>query len=401
MIRRFPALLFHALVLFVATHGAAFAASVGARIGPWDVAALRSPPGLTWGARTGLVQEVYYVSEPFHGHPTRVFAWYARPERGPGPFPAMLLVHGGGGRAFADWATHWARRGFVALAMDLSGRGPDGPLSDGGPDQDDGTNFRAFEDGEVGEMGTYHAVAAILHGHGLLADQAEVNPRRFGLTGISWGGYLACLAAGVDDQLAAVVPVYGCGFLDRNSCWVAPQFDRMPPAQRERWVRWFDPSSYLGRARCPVLMLNGSNDFAYPLDSHRSSFAQLHGSKTLSIVINLPHGHLWEFNEVDAFIDHALRGGPALTQLGPLKVTGPNVVVAYRSDLRVKDASLHFTTDRGPWQTRQWRRVPAEVRKRDILAPLPAERPLTFFVSTTDVRGVRVSTPYQERESGR
>ena len=42
------------------------------------------------------------IPEPdsvFGGKPTRVFGYYARPRSGDGPFPAMLLVHGGGGRA--------------------------------------------------------------------------------------------------------------------------------------------------------------------------------------------------------------------------------------------------------------------------------------------------------------
>ena len=38
----------------------------------------------------------------------------------------MVLVHGGGGQAFAEWATLWAKRGYVAISMDLRGRGPDG-----------------------------------------------------------------------------------------------------------------------------------------------------------------------------------------------------------------------------------------------------------------------------------
>ena len=44
------------------------------------------------------------------------------------------------GTAFKEWAELWARRGYVALAMDLAGQGPDRKrLPDGGPAQDDGT----------------------------------------------------------------------------------------------------------------------------------------------------------------------------------------------------------------------------------------------------------------------
>src|ERR1035438_606796 len=124
--------------------------------GPWDLAALKQLPAAEWGGRTGLVQEVFYQGEPYRGKATRVFAYLGRPAAGKGPFPAMVLVHGGGGKAFRDWAEHWAKRGYVALAMDTAGCGPNGPLPDGGPDQSDGTKFRDFANDEVREMWTYH-----------------------------------------------------------------------------------------------------------------------------------------------------------------------------------------------------------------------------------------------------
>ena len=111
----------------------------------WDMHHLLEVPIATWGERKGLVQEVYYEGEPLDGKPTRIFAYYARPE-GSGPFPAMVLVHGGGGKAFAEWALHWAERGYAAIAIDLSGNGPAGRLPDGGPDQNDAVKFRPFEE---------------------------------------------------------------------------------------------------------------------------------------------------------------------------------------------------------------------------------------------------------------
>src|SRR5262245_23557869 len=53
--------------------------------GPWNMAELKQPPAAEFGAKSGLVQEVYYDGEPFGGKPTWVFAYYGRPE-GDGPF---------------------------------------------------------------------------------------------------------------------------------------------------------------------------------------------------------------------------------------------------------------------------------------------------------------------------
>src|SRR6185503_7861002 len=110
---------------------------------------------------SGLVQEVFYEGAPLRGRPTRVFAYLGRPAgQSVRRRPAMVLVHGGGGKAFKAWAEHWVERGYVALAMDLAGNGLDGRLPDGGPDQSDQVKFRNFTDAEVGDMWSYHAVAA-------------------------------------------------------------------------------------------------------------------------------------------------------------------------------------------------------------------------------------------------
>ncbi len=144
----------------------------------------------------------------------------------------MVLVHGGGGKAFRDWAELWAKRGYVALAMDTAGCGPDGPLADGGPDQTDATKFRDFTDTEISDMWTYHAVAAVIRGHSLLAALPEVDRSRIGVVGLSWGGYLTCIVAGLDDRLKVAVPVYACGFLGEDSFWKSTALVKMQPEAR-------------------------------------------------------------------------------------------------------------------------------------------------------------------------
>jgi dienelactone hydrolase len=364
---------------------------------PWNLPALKAVPAATWGAKTGPVQQVWYEGEPFQGKPTRIFAYVGRPEKGTGPFPAMVLVHGGGGKAFQDWATHWAKRGYVALAMDLSGNGPNGRLPDGGPDQSDQTKFRNFTGAETKDMWTYHAVAAVLRGHSLLAAQPEVDPRRIGITGISWGGYLTCIVAGLDDRLKVAVPVYGCGFLHENSCWKDKSLAAMNAEARERWIKYFDPSQYLGGVNCPILFLNGSNDFAYPMDSYRKSYELVRPHlRTVSMKIRLKHGHYWEFAEVDSFVDSVLLGGKPLAKLQPMQIIGATATARVDSPVPLKKAELQYTTDAGEWQKREWKTTDAELNAGKISARLPAERPLVCYLSVTDERDVQVSTAHAE-----
>jgi dienelactone hydrolase len=366
--------------------------------GPWDVKALQTATVKPeWGTVAGKAREVYYPGEPLAGKPTRVFAWYSKPA-GDGPFPAVLLVHGGGGKAFRAWAEHWSARGYCALAMDLAGNGPKGRLPDGGPDQSDDVKFRDFTDTDVKDMWTYHAVAAVLRGHTLLASLPEVDRKRVAVTGISWGGYLTCIIAGLDDRLKAAVPVYGCGFLHENSFWKEPRFDRMPAARRERWVKNFDPSNYLPGVKCPILFLNGTNDFAYPLDSYQKSYELVRAPRNLSVRVRLRHGHIWTYGEVDTFIDSHLTGADPLPALGAMTREGSTVRAAITLEGAGKGTpmagQLHYAVATGPWQKREWKSIPAEIRDGRVTAKLPEDRPLVYYLTVIDSRGLEVSAPH-------
>ena len=388
---------FPLLAGLVLLHGCATAPTAARHRGPWDLTELKKAPAAEWGMRTGLVQEVYYRGEPFQGKPTRVFAYLGRPAEGHGPFPAVLLVHGGGGKAFRNWAEHWAKRGYVALAMDTAGCGPDGPLPDGGPAQDDATKFRDFTESDAREMWSYHAVAAVMRGHSLLASLPEVDRARIGITGLSWGGYLTCIVAAIDDRLKVAVPVYGCGFLGDNSVWRDGSLARMSPEARARWLRLFDPSQYLGGVRCPILFLNGTSDFAYPLDSYRKSYRLVPARfRHVNVVVGLPHGHIWTFGEVDQFVDSVLRRAAPLPRPGTLKVHDDLATASVESRVPLKQADLHYTAEGGPWQKRHWETVPATLKDNVIEARLPPQRPLVCYLSVTDDRGLRASTEHEE-----
>ena len=122
---------------------------------PWDLASLSQPPAVEWLDDTAPVRSLVFAGEPFRGRATRVFAYVATPasigaERGAAAtsgssWPGVVLVHGGGGTAFAEWVKLWASRGYAAIAMDLAGRRPDPKaprkpaatrLPDGGPGQE-------------------------------------------------------------------------------------------------------------------------------------------------------------------------------------------------------------------------------------------------------------------------
>lgn len=368
--------------------------------GPWDIARLQKAPAAEWGQKQDLLQEVYFTGEPFAGRPTRVFAYYARPA-GEGPFPAMVLLHGGGGKAFTQWATLWAKRGYAALAIDLAGHGPDGQrLADGGPNQDDDSKFSAFTDDQVRERWTYHAVASAVLGHSLLAAQPEVDAKRIGVTGISWGGYLTCIVAGIDDRLKVAVPVYGCGFLHENSFWLPGHFQKMSDEQRARWIEHFEPSRYLAGVRCPILFVNGTNDFAYPLDSYQKSYNLVDEKlRNLCVTVRMPHGHNegWAPPEIGLFVDSVLGQQQPLARLSAISVKDNRAAAQATSTVPLKSAQLHYTTDGGPWQERDWQTLDATLADGKASAELPAGEHLVYFFTVRDERDAVTSSPHATR----
>jgi dienelactone hydrolase len=372
-----------------------------AQSGPWKIDELAKTPRVEWLDKDGKLRRLLYESEPYQGKPTRVFAYYAEPEKIDGKLPAMVLVHGGGGTAFSEWAQLWAKRGYIAIAMDLAGHGEGRKrLADGGPNQDDPTRFMKQD---LKDAWSYHAVAAVIRANSLLRSLPNVDPERVGVTGISWGGYLTCIVAGLDDRFKVAVPVYGCGFIHENSVWI-PTFKKMSDDWRKTWIDNFEPSKYLGQAKMPMLFVNGTNDFAYPLDSYQKSY-RLVKYRNLCVTVNMPHGHSqgWAPKEIGLFVDQHLKGGKKLFRFDDpnvrLNQKDGEVTLAIWQQLGVKSVSLHWTTDtKDPWSKRKWESRPFQLMPGNATdffrVALPTDRPLIYFLTATDERGAIVSTEH-------
>jgi dienelactone hydrolase len=371
---------------------------------PWDTKALARVPAAEWIDRTQPVQSVLYAGEPYEGHPTRVFAYYAspvtldlEPATAGKKYPGMVLVHGGGGTAFEKWAELYARRGYAAIAMDLSGNWqPDRVkrerLPDGGPNADDVTKFGNPEMPDH-DRWTYHAVADVLLAHSLLRSFPEVDAAHTGVTGISWGGYLTCIVAGVDGRFQAACPQYGCGFLGDNSAWRVGKIDPMQPKDRESWLKLWDPSSYVGSAPMRMLFVNGSSDFAYPLDSYMKTYRLVQSPKNIRIEPAMSHGHIFDVKEVLQFFDSVFKAGPSLPQVTRAGVEGDQIVAEVESAAPLKLATLQFT--KGPHvenKTRPWQARLLIIDGKTVHGEAPPKDATAWYVTATDENGVMVSS---------
>lgn len=386
---------------------------------PWDLGSLSEPPAVAWLDDTAPVRSLLYAGEPFRGRATRVFAYYATPASiggdrgaepgtaapGGGPWPGIVLVHGGGGTAFAEWVTLWAKRGYAAIAMDLAGSRPDPEatkkhaatrLPDGGPGQAHPDKFDTITTPDVTDDWPYHAVANVIRAHSLLRSLPGVDPDRTALTGISWGGYTTCIVASLDDRFRAAVPVYGCGHLRDSSCWLG-DFDRIGADHAARWAERYDPARYLPACRVPIFFVNGTNDFAYPLDSFMKSHADVRqAAKNVRIEVDMPHGHEegWAPPEIAAFIDAAVRGTPGLPVLATPAIADEAARCRVTAGGPVEKAAVVFTTEPGPINKLSWQTVPAKIKADGTLeAPRPPADARAFFFTATTPAGLMVSSP--------
>ena len=359
------------------------------------------------------VKSLFYEGLPYKGNATRVFAYYGVPKNEDKQnealkyekFPAMVLIHGGGGTAFDRWVKVWNERGYAAIAMDLCGCVPVGTYGNwkrhdkAGPMGWD-ASFSQLQDA-VEDQWTYQATTAVVLAHSLLRSYPEIDSDRIGVTGISWGGYLTCVVSGVDSRFKLAAPVYGCGFLGEDSAWL-PAFEKLGPEQAGLWLRQWDPSAYLSRAKMPILWVNGTNDFAYPMNSWQKSYRLPKGERELCLRVRMPHGHGpagENPEEIRVFADSILRKGKPLARITSQGQTASELWATYRSEAPITRAELNFTTETGRWQDRKWEQISAVIDPENgrVSGTIP-DNAATYYLNLFDDRQCAISTEHIERK---
>lgn len=415
------------LLFLLTIHVNLFAEDSNTQTGPWDIGKLqREVPPMKWLVQESPVHSLLYEGEVFESHTTDVFAFFASPatlgdDQSGKTFPGVVLIHGGGGTAFAEWTHLWAKRGYAAIAMDLSGMQPPHPTFDpetgvpighqadpqlrirlerGGPIHDHPHKFDSIG-GDASDDWPMHAVANVIRAHTLLRSFPEVDAERIAVTGISWGGYTTCLAASLDDRFQAAVPVYGCGFLHEGESVQKPSIDALG-SRRDEWVRQYDPSSWLDRCRVPILFVNGTNDLHYCLDSYMKSYTIVPGEKNLCVTVNMPHSHPdgWARQEIGLFIDSKCKAQSPLPVLGHPEIREDRISLPFESQTVLKSAEIHYTTETGIRSERRWKSTPATIGdstidEGTITAALPPDDANTWFITATDERGAVASSVVQ------
>ena len=281
------------------------------------------------------IQAFKFKSAPYQNRDTWVFAAIGTPskEKPEGGYPAVLLIHGGGGTVSPNWMNYWMDRGYVALAFDVFGHQLDknmdrvdnpesGPKETGG-----GSNLDGVE--KPLDSWAYHVVYNAIMCNNILRSRANVDKDRIVVTGNSWGGYATSLVSGVDKRFAAFAPLNGCGFVYRDTTWLKD--GKFGGAEKEKWVALYDPSSYLPYATKPMLFVSGLDDEYFSTYNRIQSAALIKGKAFYSQRRNLNHANWPNAGEIHEFFQHVLYGKDTMTLVDDILVEGNKATLQYEN----------------------------------------------------------------------
>ncbi len=364
-------------------------------------------PVKTWKVRefnyhNPAIKPLFYEGPEYEGRPTRVFAWVGLPENASRkhPVPGVVLVHGGGGTALANWVEVWNKLGYAAISMDTCGGVPcwdtslshrsqwprhkhSGPAGWG--------DFKSI-DKPFCDQWMYHAAAAVIRGANLLCSLPEVDASKVGITGISWGGYLTNIVVELDDRFKFAVPVYGCSYCDNPESGLGASLE---PEKRDKWFSTWDPCGGLEHIKTPMLFLNDAEDFAFTLNSWQRTVDSIKAPVYSSMRINYVHAHstCYDSRTIPVFA-RAMLEGEQLPQFSRTeeKDGGYSTVVDMKGR-KIAKCTLAATRATGCFVDRKWRDYPAECTDgTTVHAPALANASTVFFI-VEDEAGCQWSSP--------
>ena len=183
--------------------------------------------------------------------------------------PAIIYIHGGPSRQmllgwnYSEYYTnayalnqYLASLGFNVLSVNYR-------LGIGY-----GYDFHHAKNGGTAGVSEYQDIKAAAE---WLASQNNTDPKRIGVYGGSYGGYLTNMALAKDSKLfAAGVSIHGLGdrTIDRTSEIVLPdRYEKAPDAEKAVKVAWeSSPVAYLDTWTSPVLLIHGDDDRNVPFN---------------------------------------------------------------------------------------------------------------------------------------
>lgn len=368
------------------------------------------------------VKAVCYDGMPIGNEKTKVFAYIGFPEEKKDPVPGIVLIHGGGGHAYARWVDMWMKRGYAAIAMDTTGFYPDKDAENGwhyglyGDFAEVGYTNAPTNDGmaegvdpDVEKNWMYHAVADAMIARKILAQTPGVDASKIGVSGISWGGVITSILIGHDPEFAFAIPIYGSGYLGCDLTLGSIKRNFTPDSVQKRWLA----EERFSNVKIPVLWLCWNDDNNFSIQANSRSYldtAKGHPLTRLSIVDQMYHGHdvAWIRTESEIFADAAVSGKtlPGLEDYSEGRQISLNVCCEnaysvtcfYITDKMSYSVHDKFQYGAYTFMDQEWERMSCEVNGDLVTGMLPEEAAGYYIEIKTEVDGKEfiISSIYKE-----
>jgi len=278
----------------------------------------RKAAQLTFSAIAGLkpallppTQLVHYKS--FDGKIISAFLWMPFNLKRDGSNPGIVLPHGGPtGQtidSFSKTAAALASRGYVCIAPNVRG-------STGYGMEFQKANYKDIGGGDLQDE---------VYAARFLGATGYVDAKKIGITGGSYGGYMAMMAIGKTPEVwAAAVELFGI------TDWLTEQANEDPllqqydqsilgdPVKDRKVYEDASPIKYFKYAKAPLLVLQGANDIRDPKEEAEQAVTVLQKEGKVVDAHYYPdegHGFAKRENQIDAvrrtieWFDRYLKGG--------------------------------------------------------------------------------------------
>ncbi|NSW77603.1 MAG: alpha/beta fold hydrolase [Chthonomonadetes bacterium] len=246
-------------------------------------------------------------------HDKRVPAWWCVPTTGTPPYPCVIIMHGYGGdkNGLQMLAPAFAMRGISTLAIDAEYHGD--------RKQPGNDIFSAYiyrnRDALV------QTVIDLRRAVDFLQSRQEIDGKRIGYIGLSMGGILGGILAGVDERIQAPILIVAGGdwgyLFSTSQHPTSVQLREKNPelfksAQKINEVMGVvDPVNWVARiSPRPLLMINGKDDQIVPKECTERLFA---AAKEPKEIVWLEGGHMPQpdavLRKVDEWLTKHLLSG--------------------------------------------------------------------------------------------
>ena len=293
------------------------------------------------------------------------FCYYALPEAPmpQGGYPAVLLVHGGGGTAYPNYVDMWRKLGFAVLAPDLRNARPAADKVADCLKKEMPWPAETYPLAGGKRNDVLANVKNLYVANTLLRRMPEVNPDKTVYVGLSWGSWLGGILAAIDSRPNGYVMIY-CA--DKR-------------IDREAYI----DGSFLHLAKKPMYWAAWSHDpNAWP-EHHQLAFETCPTYDGCTIENAYGHGHLgFGYGAVQRMALHYAVGETPLPRLGkPVFRDGRLRAKILGRGKGVTRASVWYTFDGfgvNAWE-RRFVSAPADCVGDEVSALLPADAQIAYL----------------------